>query len=414
MIPLQGMRTFTIQNNDFSKVMEFLKPANVDSALEQTVSDIISEIAENGDEQLTALTNRFDRNNLTAPNLLLGAEQPLKAYKTLSSDAAKALEHLSVRIHNFYERLKPQDLFFKDKSSVRLGARYIPVPSVGIYAPAGFAASVLMCAIPARVAGVARICLVNPAPDGRPCDKVLAAAKICGITEIYQIGGAQAIAALTLGTESIKPVDKIIGFTGTHATEAMLQLGHKPERQNINIIFADDKNPINWLAADILAATEYAPNRRLILVTNSQNYAQQVVSAVYDTLPSISRGGIAKVAIEQNSAVIVLDNFDEAANFANQAAPQAVQLAIDTPEDIAQKITNTASICMGRFTAKSFTDYMAGVSIYNPANFMKLQTITMLGKKAIDELAPKASLLAGLEGMQAHAMALSLRSKHGE
>lgn len=426
------MRTLTVTDGNYAKIITALQDNEDDvAAIRQTVSEIILEVRQQGDEQLIALTNRFDRNGLTADKLKISQDTIESAYRTLSTNTIKALELASVRIHSYYQKLMPKNIDWKDKSGVALGARWLPIESVGLYVPGGKAAypsSVLMNAVPARVAGVERIIMVTPAPDGVLNPSVLAAAKICGITEIYQIGGAQAIAALAYGTQTIPAVNKIFGPGNAYVAEAKRQVFGKVGIDMIAgpsdiLVIADEKNDPYHIAADLLSQAEHDETARSILVTTSQSVAQHIVSCVYEILPKLERYEIAKASIEKNGLVIVTNNLDEAAFVANLIAPEHMELAVEKPLDLLPKITNAGAIFLGRHTPEAIGDYLAGPSHVLPTmgsakfssglsvtDFMKRQSVIGCDKKAFKTLAAPTALLANTEGLGAHALSITIRN----
>lgn len=425
------MRILTIANNDLSKATELLVADEPDMAgIRQTVRGIIGQVRENGDRGLIELTNQLDRNELKPENLRVQQSEIDEAYNWLSEDLKKALELSSVRVYNYYEKQMPQDLDYTDNIGVRLGARWLPVESAGLYVPGGTAtypSSVIMNAIPAKVAGVERIVMVTPAMDGKVAPIALAAAKICGITEIYKVGGAQAVASLAYGTESIKPVDKIVGPGNAYVAEAKRQVFGKVGIDMVAgpseiLIIADEHNNPRWLAADLLSQAEHDTSARSILVTNSQKFAQDVIAEVYDILPDLSRKEIAKKSIEDNGLVIVVEDLEQACEIANIAAAEHLELAVQTPDDFIPHIKNAGALFVGAFTPEAMGDYIAGPSHVLPTmrnskfssglsifDFLKRQSLISCSKESFEELADATELLAEFEGLDAHKYSVSVR-----
>lgn len=425
------MRTVTVTDGNYSKIGALLaENEEEESSLRQTVSEIINEVKKYGDEQLVNFTNRYDRNNYALEDLTISQAEIDAAFKSLSTNTIKALELASVRIHAYYEKLLPSDVNYKDKSGVDLGARWLPIDAAGLYVPGGKAAypsSVLMNAVPARVAGVKRIAMVTPAPQGEINPAVLAAAKICGITEIYRIGGAQAVAALTYGTKTIRPVDKIVGPGNAYVAEAKRQVFGTVGIDMIAgpseiLVIADDKNDPYWLAADLLSQAEHDETARSILITTSQSTAQQIISCVYELLPELKRYDIARKSIEERGLAIVARDLDEAATISNLIAPEHLELAVENPSELLKKITNAGAVFLGRYTPEAIGDYIAGPSHVLPTgsscrfssglsvtDFMKRQSVIGCDNKSFKEIAGAAAHLANVEGLGAHALSITIR-----
>lgn len=425
------MRTITVTDGNYSRIGSALAENEEDhSHLQGQVAEIISEVKKYGDEQLVNFTNRHDRNNYSLEQLTITQTEIDSAFRSLSTNTIKALEMTSVRIHNYYEKMMPADVNFKDKAGVELGARWLPIDSAGLYVEGGknaYPSSVLMNAVPARVAGVKRIVMVTPTPDGELNPAVLAAAKISGITEIYRIGGAQSIAALTYGTRTIDPVDKIVGGGDAYANEAKRQVFGKVGVDMIAgpseiLVIADDKNDPYWVAADLLAQAEHDISARAILITTSQSTAQQIISCVYELLPELARYETARRSIEERGLAIVVKDLDEAAIISNLIAPEHLQLAVEEPRELLKKITNAGAIFLGRHTPEAIGDYVAGPSHVLPTSsnarfssglsvtdFMKRQSIVSCDAKSFKEIAGTAALLANIENLGAHALSVTMR-----
>ncbi len=427
------MRTITITGKDYSKLYGLLA-INETSAPEivQSVKDIISSVRQYGDVALLDYTNKFDRNKLTIDQLKARDNEIEEAYLWFSPDLKKALELSAERIQSYYEKLKPQDLNYVDDLGVTLGARHVPVNAAGIYVPGGkasYPSSVLMNAMPAKVAGVQQIVMVCPAPNGEVNPVVLAAAKICGITEIYKIGGAQAVAALAYGTQTVPRVDKIVGPGNAYVAEAKRQVFGQVGIDMIAgpseiLVIADENNDPNWIAADLLSQAEHDESARSILVTTSQNFAQQVIAAIYETMQKLDRKNIAREAIENNSIAVVVDNLEVAAEISNFIAPEHLELAIENPENLVPQLTNAGAIFLGRYTPEAIGDYIAGPSHVLPTvtgarfssglsvtDFLKRQSIIGCSETSFAQLAEPTLLMARSEGLSAHALSVELRTK---
>ncbi len=422
------MRTFTITDGNYSKIINALvdNPEDI-TEIRNTVGEIISSIRYYGDEELANIVNRFDNNNLALEELRMTQEQIDNSFRSLSTNTIKALELASVRIHSYHEKLKPQDVSYKDKSGIELGSRWLPVESAGIYVAPNNPSAVLMSAIPARVAGVSRIVLITPAIDGHINPAILAAAKICGITEIYRMGGAHGIAALAFGTQSIPSVDKISGSGDAYVLEAKKQVFGAVGIDMIEgtsevTIIADENNDPYWVAADMLAHAEQGGQIRPVLVTTSQSMAQQIISCIYEILPELGRYEAAHTAIEKRGLVVVVNNLDEAAAVSNLISPKQVQLLVENPKELLPKITNGGSISLGRHSPAVLNSFIAGPSNILPSgfssrfasgvcvlDFMKQQSIISSDAKSFKDVANATALLAQAEGLGASALAITMR-----
>lgn len=422
------MRTFTVTDGNYSKIINALveNPEDI-TQIRQNVGEIISAVRFYGDDELVNYTNSFDRNGLALQELRMTQEQIDNAFRMLSTNTIKALELASVRIHSYHEKLKPQDITFKDKSGIELGSRWLPVESVGIYVAPNNPSAVLMSAIPARVAGVPRIAMMTPAIDGHINPAILAAAKICGITEIYRMGGAQGIAAFAFGTQTIPSVDKICGSGDDYVLEAKKQVFGAVGIDMIEgtsevTIIADEKNDPYWVAADLLAHAEQGGTARPILITTSQSMAQQIISCVYEILPELSRYEQAHKSIEKRSIVAVVNNLDEAAVLSNLISPKQVQLLVENPKELLPKIVNAGSISLGRHAPVALNSFIAGPSNILPSgfssrfasgvcvmDFMKQQSIISSDARSFKDVAQATALLAQAEGLGASALAITMR-----
>lgn len=425
------MRIITIKDNNLSQASEMLLADEPDVAgVRQIVCNIVAQIKDDGDKALVELTNQLDRNELKLEQLKVQEWEIDEAYNWLSDDLKKALELASVRVHNYYERQMPEDLDYKDKIGVRLGVRWLPVESAGLYVPGGTASypsSVIMNAIPAKVAGVERIVMVTPAMDGKVAPIALAAAKICGITEIYKIGGAQAVAALAYGTDSVPAVDKIVGPGNAYVAEAKRQVFGRVGIDMVAgpseiLVIADEQNNPRWIAADLLSQAEHDVSARSILVTTSQKFAQDVIADIYDIIPDLERHEIAKKSIEDNGLVIVAEDLQQACEIANIAAAEHLELAVQNPDELIPMIKNAGALFLGSFTPEAMGDYIAGPSHVLPTmrnskfssglsifDFLKRQSLIGCSQEAFNELADATEALAEVEGLGAHKYSVTVR-----
>ena len=395
------------------------------------VAAIIDQVRAEGDAAVIALTNKFDRRNAgTMAELALDQETLTAAYERIDDELRDALETAAARIRAFHEKQLPRTIDYQDDAGVRLGMRYGPVDAAGLYVPGGKAAypsSVLMNAMPATVAGVARRVMVVPAPDGELSDPVLAAAHIAGISECWTIGGAQAVAALAWGTESIRPVDKIVGPGNAYVATAKRQVFGRVGIDSIAgpseiLILADSGNSPDWLAIDLLSQAEHDEAAQAILITDDAATADAVMDAVEAILPGLERSDVATASWRDHGAVITVDNWQEGADLANRIAAEHLEIATEDPHAIAAMIRHAGAIFLGRWTPEAIGDYVAGPNHVLPTartarfssglgtvDFMKRTTMVECDADALGRIGPAAVTLAGAEGLEAHGLSISRR-----
>jgi histidinol dehydrogenase len=398
--------------------------ANVDEA----VAAIIADVARRGDTALRAYTRRFDRVDLE-PGRLRVAPDEIAGATVAEADEA-ALRFAAARIESFHRRQIPAALDYTDEAGVRLGLRWRPLSAVGLYVPGGTASypsSVLMNAIPARVAGVERIAMVVPTPDGLLNPLVVVAARLAGVDEIYRVGGAQAIAALACGTRTIAPVDKIVGPGNAYVAAAKRQLYGKVGIDMIAgpseiLVVADAENDPAWIAADLLSQAEHDTAAQAILITDSADFAAAVKTAIAVHLRRLPRAAIARSSWSANGAIILVENWDEAAGLIDRIAPEHLELAVAAPDPLAEKVHHAGAIFLGRHTPEAIGDYVAGPNHVLPTmrsarfasglgvlDFMKRTTLVGCDAPSLTAIAPSAIRLAKAEGLDAHALSLSVR-----
>ncbi len=395
--------------------------------VDDTVAAIIDDVARRGDAALIEYTNRFDRVALTPETLRLSAKE--RAAKA-PEDAVSALRFAAERIEAFHRKQLPAQIDYTDAAGVRLGMRWGAIDAVGLYVPGGTAAypsSVLMNAIPAKVAGVGRLVMVVPAPGGVLNPLVLAAARLAGIDEIYRVGGAQAVAALAYGTATIAPVDKIVGPGNAYVAAAKRRVFGKVGIDMIAgpseiLVVADRDNDPAWIAADLLSQAEHDTAAQAILITDSADFAAAVERAVAGHLKSLPRAKIARESWAANGATILVRDWDEAAEIVDRLAPEHCELAVADPEALAAKIRHAGAIFLGRYAPEAVGDYVAGPNHVLPTarsarfasglgvlDFMKRTTLVGCDAQSLAALAPAAIRLAEAEGLDAHALSLSIR-----
>jgi histidinol dehydrogenase len=398
--------------------------------VDQVVAAIIADVRARGDAALTEYTARFDRLTLTADRLRVSQSERDAAIATVPPAQRDALDLAATRIEAFHRAQLPTDLKQTDSAGMTLGMRWVPLDSVGLYVPGGKAAypsSVLMNAIPARVANVHRIAMCVPTPDGVLNSLVLAAAHRAGVTEIYRVGGAQAVAALAYGTETIAPVDRIVGPGNAYVAEAKRQVFGRVGIDNIAgpsevVVIASGDNDPRRVAVDLLAQAEHDEAAQSILITNDAAFADAVASAVAAELPSLARASIAGASWRDHGAVILVRDWSEAADLANRLAPEHLQLMGVGPEALFDKIRHAGAIFLGANTPEAIGDYVAGPNHVLPTgrtarfasglsvfDFLKRTTWLAGDEAALRRIGPAAVTLAEAEGLGAHARSVAMR-----
>ena len=413
---------------EFSKFLNIKREVQVD--VEAVVTDILKDVDISGDEALFKYTSRFDRFQLTADNIRISSREAKTAFKKCDKKQVDALLLAAKRIHAFHIKQLPNDIAYEDNDGVQLGLKWNPIDAVGIYVPGGLASypsSVLMNSIPAKVAGVKRLVMAVPTPDGIINPLVLAAASIAGVDEIYRVGGAQAIGALAYGCKSIQPVDKIVGPGNTYVATAKRQVFGIVGIDMIAgpseiLIVADNKNNPSWIAADLLAQAEHDETAQAILITDDENFASQVCGAIDTQLLDLSRKEIASKSWEKFGAVIIIGAMEEAVGLINRLAPEHLEIAIEEPNALAADILNAGAIFIGRYTPEALGDYIGGPNHVLPTgrsarfssglgvlDFLKRTTLLEVSAQSIKSIGPAAITLAKAEGLEAHALSVSLR-----
>lgn len=402
----------------------------LDLEVGEAVAAIISEIRARGDAALVDYTARFDRYRLAPDQLRLTDREIADVAARCPAAVASSLERAAARIRDYHLRLMPPDLDYRDREGLRLGALWRPLSAVGIYVPGGAAAypsSVLMNAIPAAVAGVDRIAMVVPTPGGVLNPAVMMAARVAGVTEIYRVGGAQAVAALAYGTETIPPVDKVVGPGNAYVAAAKRQVFGIVGIDMIAgpseiLVIADAANDPNWIAMDLLSQAEHDESAQSILITDDLAFADAVERAVTSALSTLKRRAIAAASWERFGAIIRVDRLSEAAELANRLAPEHLELAVADPEKLLPAIRNAGAIFLGRYTPEAIGDYVAGPSHVLPTgrsaryasglgvhDFLKRTSLIACDANSLGMLGPIAVTLANAEGLDAHARSILIR-----
>jgi histidinol dehydrogenase len=413
---------------NFRAFLDTKREASAD--VEQAVRAIIAAVAAQGDRALKELTQKFDRVDLDHIGLRVTQAEIAAAVSACARGALDALELARARIETYHRRQVPQDDRFTDALGVELGSRWTAIEAVGLYVPGGTAAypsSVLMNAVPAKVAGVPRLVMVVPAPDGRLSPLVLAAAQLAGIDEIYRIGGAQAVAALAYGTETIAPVAKIVGPGNAYVAAAKRLVFGKVGIDMIAgpsevLILADGGGNPDWIAADLLAQAEHDASAQAILVTDDGGLAAEVERAVERQLAKLPRGEVAGASWREFGAIIVVRDLDEAVPLVDAIAPEHLEIATGDAERLAARIRNAGAIFIGAHTPEAIGDYVAGSNHVLPTarsarfssglgvlDFMKRTSILKCGPEQLRALGPAAIALGEAEGLDAHARSVAMR-----
>jgi histidinol dehydrogenase len=416
----------------FTRVVEDRRESDVD--VTRAVADILSQVRARGDAALAEFTLRFDKH---APareeDWRIAPEACHAAYIGLEPRLRDALELAASRIRAYHQDQLPADRDFTDQAGVRLGAKWRPVDAAGLYVPGGRAAypsSLLMNAIPAKVAGVERLVAATPTPKGEVNPLVLAAAHVAGVDEIWRIGGAQAIGALAYGTQRIRPVDVITGPGNAYVAEAKRQLFGVVGIDMVAgpseiLVIADNRNDPDWIAADLLSQAEHDPASQSILISDDAAFAQQVADRVDVQCAQLSTEPAARASWDAHGVVIVVRDLAEAPALANRLAAEHVELAVEAPEHLFTQLRHAGSVFLGRYTPEAVGDYVAGPNHVLPTgrrarfasglsvlDFMKRTSFISLDEAALQAIGPAAVALAEAEGLHAHAISVDLRLRH--
>jgi len=398
------------------------------------VAEILAAVRSGGDEALCRYTERFDRLALTPDTLRIAQEEIEAACAAVPPSLLEALDLAADRIETFHRAQRPADLAWQDEAGLELGLRWTPLDAVGIYVPGGKAAypsSVLMNALPARVAGVGRIAMCVPSPGGQLNPLVLAAARRAGVTEIYRVGGAQAVAALAYGTETIPPVDRIVGPGNAYVAEAKRQVfGHvgidSIAGPSEVVVVADRRNNPRHVALDLLAQAEHDELAQSILITDDAGFARQVADAVAEALRTLPRAAIAGASWERYGAIIVVPAMSEAWPLVNRLAPEHLQLMLEDDAEAFAAIRHAGAIFRGRFCPEAVGDYVGGPNHVLPTNrtarfasglsvydFLTRTTWIGADEAALRRVGPAAVALAEAEGLDAHGLSVAVRLGNG-
>jgi histidinol dehydrogenase len=402
----------------------------VDEDVSRDVAAILKRVRAEGDTALVDYTQRFDRHDLESSGWSVTAAERKAALASISTELRDALELAAARIAAYHEKQKPADSDGVDAAGVRLGARWRAVDAAGLYVPGGRAAypsSLLMNVIPAKVAGVERIAMVTPTPNGEINPMVLAAAQIAGVEEIWRVGGAQAVAALAYGTDRIRPVDVIVGPGNAWVAEAKRQLYGVVGIDMVAgpseiVVVADAKNDPEWIAADLLSQSEHDPTSQSILFADDAAFADAVAAAVTAQIEQLSTREVARVSWDANGAIIIVPALTAAMPLVDRLAPEHLELAVDDPDALFARVRHAGSVFLGRMTPEAVGDYVAGPNHVLPTgrrarfssglsvlDFMKRTSFLALDEAAIQVIGPAAVALAQAEGLPAHASSVARR-----
>ncbi|MCD9147950.1 histidinol dehydrogenase [Pseudophaeobacter flagellatus] len=398
--------------------------------VDAAVAGIIADVRSRGDAALLELTAKFDRLELSADQLAITPAEVDAAIATVSAQDRAALELAAERIRAYHARQLPEDAEWQDATGATLGWRWSAVSAAGLYVPGGLASypsSVLMNAIPAQVAGVERLAITVPTPDGVLNPLVLLAARLAGVTEIYRVGGAQAIAALAYGTETIAPVDKITGPGNAFVAAAKRRVFGKVGIDMIAgpseiLVIADKNTPPDWIALDLMSQAEHDESAQSLLITDNADFGRAVAAAVEARLETLERRAIASASWRDYGAVITVRNLDEAAALSNRIAPEHLELCVADPRALSKKTIHAGAIFLGQFTPEAIGDYVGGPNHVLPTarsarfssglsvmDFIKRTTLSQMTPDTLRAIGPAAEVLARSESLEAHGLSVTAR-----
>ncbi|MBJ26794.1 MAG: histidinol dehydrogenase [Alphaproteobacteria bacterium] len=428
------VKKLNFNDNDFNISFRSLIRArkSVPKEVDKKVSNIIADVRTGGDASLRLLTAKYDGFEISDDSsFIITNSERFSISKSCDKCTFDALRFAADRIRTFHEKQTPEDISFEDDLGVSLGSVWRPISSVGLYVPGGTASypsSVLMNALPAKVAGVPRIVMVVPSQDGNLNPAVVAAAEIAGVDEVWRIGGAQAIAALAYGTETLDPVDKIVGpgnmWVATAKQKVYGDVGIDMIAGPSEIlVVADSENDPSWIAADLLSQAEHDESAQSILITDDNTFANEVEKNIANYLKTLSRHEIASLSWEEHGAIIIVPSLeDDSPDLVNKIAPEHLEIATENPKIIADRILNVGAIFLGRYTPEAIGDYVAGTNHVLPTSgsarfssslsvpdFLKRTSIVSCNSSSLKSLAPSAIKLAEVEGLGAHALSVSIR-----
>ncbi|MEM8731950.1 MAG: histidinol dehydrogenase [Pseudomonadota bacterium] len=398
--------------------------------VDATVASIIARVRREGDAALVALTEEFDGLTLTPQTLAISPQEVTQAVSRVSAEDRAALEQAAQRIRAYHDRQIPEDASWTDSAGARLGWRWTPVSAAGLYVPGGLASypsSVLMNAIPAKVAGVERLAITVPTPHGVINPLVLMAAQLAGVDEIYRIGGAQAIAALAYGTQTIRPVDKITGPGNAYVAAAKRRVFGQVGIDMIAgpseiLVIADGENDPDWIALDMLSQAEHDESAQALLITTDAGFGLAVSDAVDRRLETLERSAIAGASWRDFGAIITTPDLETAAALSNRIAPEHLELCVAEPDALSELCTHAGAIFLGQWTPEAIGDYVGGPNHVLPTarsarfssglsvlDFLKRTTLARMTPEALRAIGPSAERLAQSESLEAHGLSVRAR-----
>ncbi|MEM8593409.1 MAG: histidinol dehydrogenase [Pseudomonadota bacterium] len=425
-------RLATHETNFSSRLTRLVSwSADSDDSVQQTVKNILNDVRLNGDHALLTYTQQFDRfETASSETIHVSPERIDTALNAISPEQRHSLEAAAERIRLFHQKQVQKSWHYEELNGTRLGQQVRPLDSVGVYVPGGKAAypsSVLMNVIPAKVAGVQQVTMVSPAMNGEVNDMVLAAAAISGVDDVCLVGGAQAVAALAYGTQSIAKVDKIVGPGNVYVAAAKREVFGVVGIDMIAgpseiLIICDGKTPADWIAMDLFSQAEHDEQAQAILISDDEAFLAQVEASIERLLPTMEREEIIRKSLADRGALILVNDLDEAIALSNQIAPEHLELSIDDPNAVLPKIKHAGAIFSGRYTPEAFGDYCAGPNHVLPTSgtarfssplgvydFQKRSSVIHCSEQGADELARVASVLARGESLTAHARSAEYR-----
>lgn len=417
---------------DFEQAFQTLLSAKREDSpdVDHIVADIIADVRARGDDAVIELTQKFDRLSLSADTMRFSEAEIDEFCAQVSTEDRAALELAAERIRAYHAHQLPQDERWTDDVGAELGWRWTPVSAAGLYVPGGLASypsSVLMNAIPAKVAGVGRLAICVPTPDGIANPLVLLAARLSGVDEVYRIGGAQAIAALAYGTQTIAPVDKITGPGNAFVAAAKRRVFGKVGIDMIAgpseiLVIADKNNDPDWIALDLLSQAEHDESAQSLLITDDAAFGQAVARAVEKRLETLERRAIAGASWRDFGAVITVADLETAAALSNRIAPEHLELCVDDPDGLSERITHAGAIFLGAWTPEAIGDYIGGPNHVLPTarsarfssglsvlDFVKRTTLAKMTPDALRAIGPSAERLATSESLEAHGLSVTAR-----
>ncbi|MCH8029530.1 MAG: histidinol dehydrogenase [Candidatus Dadabacteria bacterium] len=430
------MKIVELKKGDLEESIDGIRAeiSTPEPAVESAVAEIVENVRQNGDEALFSYTEKFDKLVLGHENVKVSEEEIEEAKSLVPERLRSDLNTAARRVRAYHEKKKPKEYSFTDSLGNELGWLIRPIQRVGIYVPGGKAAypsTVLMTAIPALVAGVEEVTLVTPCPGGEPNPAVMAAADIAGVSSIYKVGGAQAVAALAYGTESVPKVDKIVGPGNIYVTLAKKYVFGEVDIDMIAgpsevLVIADGSCPARWVAADLLAQAEHDELAVPVLVTTSMSFANEVRGELINMLKRLERREIAAVAVKNQGRIFVVETLEDAVSVANAVAPEHLELCVEDPRSLLPGIKHAGAIFLGSLSTEAFGDYVAGPSHVLPTggtarfssplsvyDFLRMPSVISFTREGFDALSETVMNLAYSEGLEAHALSVKARKDNG-